>query len=131
MTALVIIISGQWQSGLDGAPLTSSAFNHFLPGLGQLIVSLGLALFAYSTLISWYYYGEKGIEYLLGHRVITPYKWVYLAAIPIGAVVKLEIVWGFADIANGFMALPNLIAILGLSGVVYAGATDYYRRRLG
>lgn len=74
MTALVIIISGQWQTGLNGAPLTCSAFNQFLPNVGQLIVSLGLVLFAYSTLISWYYYGEKGIEYLLGHKIITPYK---------------------------------------------------------
>ncbi len=130
MTALVIILSGSWQSGLNGAPLTSSAFNQFLPGLGELIVSLGLALFAYSTLISWYYYGERGIEYLLGARTITPYKWLYLMAIPLGAVARLELVWGFADIANGFMALPNLIAVLGLSGVVYANTADYYKRRV-
>jgi AGCS family alanine or glycine:cation symporter len=129
MTALVIVISGLWRSGLDGAPLTSGAFNHYLPGLGRLIVSLGLALFAYSTLISWYYYGEKGVEYLLGHRVITPYKWLYLMVIPLGAVVRLEVVWGLADIANGFMALPNLIAVLGLSGVVYASTVEYYKRR--
>jgi AGCS family alanine or glycine:cation symporter len=129
MTALVIIISGLWQGGLDGAPLTCSAFNQFLPGGGRAIVSLGLALFAYSTLISWYYYGEKGVEYLLGSRIISPYKWVYIMVIPLGAVVRLDIVWGFADIANGFMALPNLMAVLGLSGVVSAATTNYYKRR--
>ena len=128
MTAIVIIVSGLWNSGLDGAPLTAQAFESLLPGLGQYIVSLGLCLFAYSTLISWYYYGEKGVEYLLGHRFITPYKWVYMAAIPIGAVVKLKIVWGFSDIANGFMALPNLIALLGLSGVVSNCMKDYFKR---
>jgi AGCS family alanine or glycine:cation symporter len=130
MTALVIIISGTWNSGIDGAPLTAQAFESFLPNLGYYIVSLGLSLFAFSTLISWYYYGEKGIEYLLGHRLIIPYKWLYLAVIPLGAVVKLKIVWGFADICNGFMALPNLIALLVLSGVVVSSMQDYFRRQV-
>jgi AGCS family alanine or glycine:cation symporter len=129
MTALIIIISGVWQSGLDGAPLTCFAFDKFLPGAGRLIVSLGLALFAYSTLIGWYYYGEKGIEYLMGSGIITPYKWVYIMAIPLGAVVRLDVVWGFADIANGFMALPNLVAVLGLSGVVYVSTINYYKKK--
>jgi AGCS family alanine or glycine:cation symporter len=130
MTALVIIISGSWNSGIDGAPLTAQAFESFLPDLGCYIVSLGLCLFAFSTLISWYYYGEKGVEYLLGHRLIIPYKWLYLAVIPLGAVVKLKIVWGFADICNGFMALPNLIALLGLSNVVVSGMQDYFKRQV-
>jgi AGCS family alanine or glycine:cation symporter len=129
MTALVIIISGLWSSGIDGAPLTVQAFESFLPGMGSYIVSMGLCLFAFSTLISWYYYGEKGVEYLLGHRFIAPYKWIYLVVIPLGAVVELKIVWGFSDICNGFMALPNLIALLGLSGVVASSMQDYFKRQ--
>ncbi len=131
MTAFVILISGLWTSGIDGAPLTSNAFEASLPGIGHIIVSIGLALFAYSTIISWYYYGEKGIEYLFGQRAITPYKWVYLILIPIGAATTLKVVWGFADIFNGLMALPNLIALIALSGVVAAGTKDYFRRQFG
>ncbi len=131
MTALVIIISGKWRTGINGAPLTTSSFNHFMPSIGGLVVSGGLALFAYSTLISWYYYGEKGIEYLFGRKSIKIYKWVYLLAIPLGAMLKLEIVWVFADIANAFMALPNLVALLGLSGVVYADTRSYFSRKGG
>lgn len=131
MTALVIVMSGLWNSGLDGAPLTARAFETYLPGVGQIIVSLGLCLFAYSTLVTWYYYGEKGVEYLLGQRLITPYKCIYLAAIPLGAVVKLQIVWGFSDIANGLMAIPNLIALLGLSNIASSSMQDYFARRTG
>lgn len=126
MTALVIIASGLWKSGLNGAPLTAGAFEHFLSGTGHFIVSLGLCLFAYSTLVSWYYYGEKGVEYLLGHRLIKPYKWIYIAVIPLGAVAKLKMVWGFSDIANGMMAVPNLIALLSLSNLVYAYTQNYF-----
>ena len=131
MTALVILVSGHWTSGVNGAPLTSNAFEALLPGIGHIIVSIGLALFAYSTIISWYYYGEKGIEYLFGPRAIAPYKWVYLALIPIGAATTLKVVWGFADIFNGLMALPNLIALVALSGVVAAETKDYFRRQFG
>jgi AGCS family alanine or glycine:cation symporter len=131
MTALVIVISGLWKTDANGAPLTAQAFETFLPSVGQYIVSLGLCLFAFSTLISWYYYGEKGVEYLLGHRFIIQYKWLYLAVIPLGAVAELKIVWGFSDIANALMALPNLIALLGLSGVVASCMKDYFKRQTG
>jgi len=129
MTGLVIIVSGEWTSGLDGTPLTAQSFETILPSWGRSMVSFGLVLFAYSTIISWSYYGEKGIEYILGRPSVLPYKIVYLLFLPLGATLKLDLVWGFADIANGLMALPNLVAIIGLSGVVAAAARKYFGER--
>jgi alanine or glycine:cation symporter, AGCS family len=126
MTGLVILVSGKWTTGLNGTPLTAEAFESILPSWGGSMVSLGLILFAYSTIISWSYYGEKGIEFILGRRAVLPYKFVYLIFLPIGAALKLDLVWGFADIANGLMALPNLIALLALSGVVVAATKKYF-----
>lgn len=126
MTGLVILVSGQWNSGLDGTPLTAEAFETILPSWGRSMVSLGLILFAYSTIISWSYYGEKGIEFILGRKAVRPYKYIYLLFLPIGAGLKLDFVWGFADIANGLMALPNLVALLALSGVVAAATKKYF-----
>lgn len=127
MTGLVIMVSGQWNSGLNGTPLTAESFETVLPAWGRKMVSLGLVLFAYSTIISWSYYGEKGIEYILGRRAVLPYKWIFLIFLPIGASLKLSIVWGFADVANGLMALPNLVALLVLSGVVAAATRKYFK----
>ncbi len=127
MTGLVIIVSGQWNSGLNGTPLSSAAFDTILPGWGSHMVSFGLVLFAYSTIISWSYYGEKGIEYLLGRPAVLPYKIVYLIFIPLGAALKLGVVWSFADICNGLMALPNLIALIGLSSVVAVATKKYFK----
>jgi len=129
MTALVIIISGQWSSGLNGATLTASAFNATIPGSGKIIVGFGLIFFALSTTIAWSYYGDRCIYYLFGRKWMKSYRWIYCLLIPLGAVVKLEIIWNLADIANAFMAIPNLIGLLGLSGVVI-GLTKTYNRRL-
>nr|MBN2278482.1 sodium:alanine symporter family protein [candidate division Zixibacteria bacterium] len=126
ITGLVIMVSGQWDNGLNGTPLTASAFEAILPTWGSSMVSLGLVLFAFSTIISWSYYGEKGIEYIFGRKAVLPYKWIFLIFIPVGAALRLDIVWGFADIANGLMALPNLIALLALSGVVAAACRKYF-----
>ncbi len=129
MTALVIIISGGWSSGLNGATLTASAFNATIPGSGKFIVGFGLIFFALSTTIAWSYYGDRCIFYLFGKKWIKSYRWIYCLLIPVGAIVKLEIIWNLADIANAFMAIPNLIGLLGLSGVV-VGLTKTYNRRL-
>lgn len=126
MTGLVIVVSGQWTSGLNGTPLTAQSFETILPSWGESMVSFGLILFAFSTIISWSYYGEKGIEYILGRKSVLPYKWVYLIFLPIGASLQLTMVWTFADIANGLMALPNLIALIALSGVVAAATKKYF-----
>ena len=119
MTGFVIISSGAWTEGLTGAALTTSAFNIGLPGnSGGVIVAVGLVLFAYSTVLGWSYYGEKCTEYLMGERSIVPYRLLFTLMVGVGAVVKVELVWSFADAMNGLMAIPNLVGLLGLAGIV-------------
>ncbi len=129
LTALVIVVSGAWSSGLNGASLTARAFKISMPFGGDFLVGFGLIFFALSTTIAWSYYGDRCIYYLFGAKTIVPYKWVYCLLIPLGAVVRLELIWNIADIANAFMALPNLVAVLGLSAVVIK-QTDSYNRKL-
>ncbi|MCK8825913.1 alanine/glycine:cation symporter family protein [Fuchsiella alkaliacetigena] len=129
MTALVIVITGAWDSGLTGAELTSSAFDQGLPGPGGWIVSFGLIFFAISTAISWSYYGERCIDYLLGKKFINIYRWIFIIALPVGAAVELTLVWSIADVANGLMAFPNLIGILALSGVVVKEVKEYFAKQ--
>ena len=127
ITALVIIITqAHVTTDLDGAALTSAAFAKGLFGWGRLIVTFGMIFFAYSTVLGWYYYGEKGVEYIFGHRVIPAYKVLWILLIPVGAVAKLTICWRIADIFNALMALPNLIALICLSGVVWRLLKTYY-----
>ncbi len=125
MTALVIITSGLWDCGLNSAPLTMAAFDKALPIYGKWMVVIGILLFSYSTVLSWSYYGEKGIEYILGSWAKLPYKYVYVIFTLVGARLDLVAVWSFADIANGMMAVPNLFALIGLSGVVYRMTRKY------
>lgn len=127
-TGFVIISTGLWTSGKTGAELTTLAFNHGLPGnSGGMIVAVGLILFAYSTIIGWSYYGEKSLEYLLGPASVRPYRALFCVMVFVGSVIsKLELVWSFADVMNGLMALPNLVGLLGLSGVVVAETKKYY-----
>jgi AGCS family alanine or glycine:cation symporter len=120
MTALVIIMTGVWDSGVQGAPLSSLAFDTGLPGPGRYIVTFGLMLFAFTTMLGWSYYGERCGEYLFGIRIITPYRIAWVVAVFIGAVMKLEFVWLLADAMNGLMAIPNLIALLLLSPVIFS-----------
>jgi len=130
MTGLVIILSGLWTSGPTGAELTTLSFNVLLPGsIGQLIVSLSLVFFAYSTILGWSYYGEKSIEYLFTEKAVKPYRIIFVIFVAVGAVLKLEIVWMLADIMNGLMALPNLIGLLGLSAVIVSETNKYYYNR--
>ncbi len=125
MTGLVIVNSGDWTSGLNGVKLSGLAFSH-VKHIGPAILNLGLLTFVYSTILGWSYYGEKCIEYLFGTRSILPYRLLWVAAVMIGSVIqKSDIVWNFADIANGLMALPNLIALLVLSNVVVAETRRY------
>lgn len=125
LTALAIVVSGMWSSGLNGASLTAAAFKTAIPGWGDLIVGLSLAFFAGTTIIGWSYYGDRCVYYLFGEKGIRTYSWVYCLLIPVGAVVKLEIIWNMADIANAFMAFPNLVALLALSGVVVRQTASY------
>ena len=128
MTALVIVVTGVWNSGQVGAPLSSLAFTTGLPGPGGYIVSFGLMLFAFTTILGWSYYGERCAEYLLGVRIIKPYRFMWIIAIFIGATRELNQVWAFADVLNGLMAIPNLIALLLLSPVVFTMTREYLAR---
>jgi len=118
MTALVILMTGAWQSGETSSALTQLAFNQGLPGPGGLIVTLGLAVFAYSTMIGWAYYGEECVEYLFGLKARMPYRYIFCLVIFVGAFQKVGFVWDFSDTMNGAMAIPNLLGLIGLSGVL-------------
>jgi AGCS family alanine or glycine:cation symporter len=126
MTGLVVVNSGAWVQGLNGAALTRAAFND-LPILGPIILSVGLLTFVFSTILGWSYYGEKAMEYLFGSWSVRPYRWLWVVAVMVGSVATLPMVWSFADIANGLMALPNLFSLLLLSGVIAAETKRYLR----
>jgi AGCS family alanine or glycine:cation symporter len=112
-TGLVILVSGAWDTGQTGAALSGKAFELGLPGSwGHLIVTSGLVLFAFSTIIGWSYYGETGAVYLLGTRAAIPYRLAWLVFIYLGAVGSLHLVWNIADTLNGLMAIPNLVSVL-------------------
>jgi alanine or glycine:cation symporter, AGCS family len=131
MTGLVLLVTDAWiDSGKTAAALTAHAFETGLPGTwGSMIVAAGLIFFAYSTILGWSYYGEKAVEYLFGVKIITPYRICWVVFVFVGAWVKLELVWNFADIMNGLMAIPNLIALIGLSGVVALETKSYFERQ--
>ncbi len=128
-TGLTILVSGAWLEGLNGAQLTQEAFSRGLPGQwGGWIVTASLTMFAFSTILGWSYYGEKSLEYLLGVRAVLPYRVVFTLAIFFGAVSRLEFVWSISDVMNGLMALPNLVGLLLLSGVIASSVRDYLAR---
>lgn len=125
MTALVIILSGAWTEGETGAALSASAYGDILPGIGEYIVTFGLIVFAFTTILGWSYYGEQCAEYIFGVKVILPYRILWLIAIPLGAMGKLTIIWLLADVLNGLMAIPNLIALILLGPVVFKITQQY------
>jgi AGCS family alanine or glycine:cation symporter len=113
VTGLVILVTGVWDSGATGAALSTRAFEAGLPGTwGDVVVTTGLVLFAFSTIIGWSYYGETGIVYLFGARAAMPYRLAWLVFIYLGAVGSLHLVWDVADTLNGLMAIPNLVSVL-------------------
>lgn len=134
ITALVIITSGVLDEGItDASALVATAFDMHL-AIGRYIVSLGLLLFAFSTILGWEYYGETSARYLLGAGIGKPYKLVYIIMIFVGCVMKLDLAWTVANILNALMAIPNLIGLIGLSGVVVALEKDFFaddRKRTG
>ena len=126
ITGLVIIVSGVWTAGENGASLTAAAFESTLPGIGGHVVTFGISLFAFTTLLGWSFYGEKCVEYLFGVRSITPFRTLWIIAIPIGATAQLNFIWLLADTLNALMALPNLIALILLSPLVFKLTRDYF-----
>ena len=128
MTGLVIVIMDVWPSGVSGASLTSMAFSSAFQG-GEYVVALGLCLFAFTTMIGWSFYGERCAVFLLGTRVIMPFRIAWVIAIPLGTLVELDLVWLIADTLNAFMAIPNLIALMLLSPMVFKISREYFERR--
>ena len=130
LTALTILVTGVWETGKSGPALTTLAFNEGLPGLGGYIVAISITLFAYSTVIGWSFYGEKCVEFLFGGQAGRIYRYIYLPFIVVGAVGGLTLVWDIADTLNGLMALPNLIALLALSGTVVSLTKEFFSVKL-
>ncbi len=126
MTGLVIILTGAYTEGLTGADLTARAFNIGLPGIGGYIVAFGIMIFAFSTAISWSYYGDRSVEYLMGEKFILPYRLLYCLLLPVGASIQVSVVWTISDIFNALMAWPNLIGLLCLSGVIVRTTKEYF-----
>ncbi len=129
ITGLVIVVTGVWTSGVDGGPLTVAAFEAALPNAGGYIVTIGLAVFAFTTLLGWSFYGEKCVEYLFGVKAILPFRILWIIAIPIGAGMDLKFIWLVADTLNALMALPNLLALLLLSPVVFKLTREYFANK--
>ena len=125
MTGLALIVSGQWCGPLKGAAMTAGAFTQGFGASGNYILMLGLVLFAFTTILGWNYYGERCAEYILGTKCIMPYRILFIIIIAFGPYMKLEEIWILADIVNGLMAIPNLIALVLLSGVVVAETKAY------
>jgi AGCS family alanine or glycine:cation symporter len=128
ITGITIVASGAWTSGLNGPLLTKSVFSS-LASFGPLILNFGLLTFVFSTILGWAYYGEKAAEYLLGSKVLLPYRLLWIVAVMIGAVVQVPIVWSFADISNALMAIPNLVSLLLLSNVIAKESKNYFSNK--
>jgi alanine or glycine:cation symporter, AGCS family len=126
ITGLVIIVSGAWTSGETGATLSSMAFESALPGFGGYVVTFGLSVFAFTTILGWSVYGEKCVAYLFGVKSIVPFRVLWITAVPLGAVANLSFIWLVADTLNALMALPNLIALLLLSPMVFKLTREYF-----
>lgn len=127
MTGLVLLVTGVWNSGIDAGAMTQKAFEMGLGSIGKYIVTFGIVFFAYSTILGWSYYGEKCVLYLTHEKALRSYRLLWIAAIVLGSTAKLDVVFSFADIANGLMAVPNLIGLIGLSPVVAAETRLFFR----
>ena len=130
LTGLVLIVTGAWKSGATGAELTTLAFEEGFAG-GKYVVTIGLMLFAYSTILGWCYYGEKSVEYLFSEKAVKPYRILFVIFVGVGAVAKLDFVWSLSDTFNGLMAIPNLIGLLALSPVIVKETRDYFSSGAG
>lgn len=130
MTGLTIVITDSWNVGLDGVDVTTRAFQQGLPfssSIASFILMVCLVFFAFTTILGWDYYSERCLEYLIGQKpkAIKVYRWIYIACVFIGPYMTVKAVWTIADIFNGLMAIPNLIALLALNGVVVAETKKY------
>ena len=128
MTGLALVLTGVWQGDAAGAAMTSAAFASAYGFFGSQLLTIALVLFAFTTILGWNYYGERACIYLFGSKGVLPYRLIFIALIASGAFLKLEAIWILADIVNGLMAIPNLIALIALSGVIVAETNKYMNR---
>lgn len=126
LTAFVILLSDRWHEGLEGAALTTQSFATGLKG-GGFVVAVGIALFAFSTILGWYYYGEKNFEFIVGEKYAGLYKLAYIPLVFVGAIGGLKPIWAISDTLNGLMAIPNLIGIILLLPVVIRLSKDFFK----
>ncbi|WP_425393739.1 alanine/glycine:cation symporter family protein [Aliagarivorans taiwanensis] len=126
ITGLAIVVSGAWDSGVNGAPLTAMAFGSVLPGLGEPIVAIALAVFGFTTILGWSYYCEKCVQYLFGVKSIKVFRVIFILVVPVGTVASLDFIWLLADTMNAMMAIPNLIALALLSPVVFKLTREFF-----
>ncbi|MFM0842784.1 alanine/glycine:cation symporter family protein [Streptococcus suis] len=130
LTGLSILVTDQWTTeGLAGAPLTQAAFATVFGNTGSIALTISLVLFAFTTILGWSYYGERCIEFLFGTKSILPYRLLFVAMVALGGFLKLDLIWTIADIVNGLMALPNLIALLALSPVIIKETRQYFAKK--
>jgi AGCS family alanine or glycine:cation symporter len=122
ISAMTILLTGSWQSGLTSTAAVAHGFNSVMPMVGGWIVAFCTFLFGYTTLIGWAYYGEQFFEYILGRSVTIPYRWIFCLLIPFGAISRVEVVWAWGDLMNALQVFPNLIGVIGLSGLVAKAA---------
>lgn len=126
LTGLSIIVTGDWSSNLNGATLTQSAFSSVFGNFGVYTLTISLILFAFTTILGWCYYGERCFEFLFGVKAISVYRIVFIAMVALGGYISLETIWVIADIVNGLMAIPNLIALLALSPIIIKETKHYF-----
>lgn len=128
ITGLAIIVTGVWDGDAKGTAMSQAAFASVLP-FGEQIVAVSLSLFAFTTILGWSYYGERCAEFLFKHKVVLFYRCLWVVVVPIGALMSLDMVWSIADILNGLMAIPNVIALFALSGLVVRLTRDHFAKR--
>src|SRR4051794_34523377 len=117
ISALSILLTGVWRSGTEGAAAVAKAFDSAIPDYGGWMLTVSVFLFGYTVLIGWSFYGEQFFEFLFGPKIIPAYRWLYCLLIPLGAMAKVNAVWNWGDILNGLQVFPNVIGLLGLSGI--------------
>jgi len=126
ITGLAIVVTGAYTSGESGAALSMLAFSTALPYVGEYVVTIGLIVFAFTTIVGWSFYGEKSVYYIFGQKAIIPFRILWVLVIPLGSMMDLKFIWLLADTLNAFMAIPNLIAIALLSPVIFKLTKEYF-----
>lgn len=129
LTGLAILVTGQWSGSLEGAPMTQADFSSVFGTFGEIALTLSLVLFAFTTILGWSYYGERCFEFIFKSTKFLPlYRIIFVVMVALGGYLTLDVVWKIADIVNGLMALPNLIALLVLSPIIFKETKSYFER---